>query len=48
MSPKDTAGMANSEDPDQTAPQGLHCLPKTTCLKTEEDHCGTCQIFLKS
>ena len=23
---KDANGIANSEDPDQTAPQGLHCL----------------------
>ena len=39
MCPKDVEGMANSVDPDQTAPQeqsdlGLHCLPRTVCLKT--------------
>ena len=31
MSPNDADGMANSVDPDQTAPQsdqGLHCLPR--------------------
>ena len=31
MSPNDADGMANSLDPDQTAPQsdlGLHCLPR--------------------
>ena len=27
-------GIANSEDPDQTAPLGLHCLPRPICLKT--------------
>ena len=36
MSPNDADGMANSVDPDQTAPQeqsdlGLHCLPQA-CL----------------
>ena len=34
--PKHAAGMANSEDPDQTAPKEqsdvcLHCLPKPIC-----------------
>ena len=34
MSPKDVEGLANSEDPDKTAPRGavcdlgLHCLPR--------------------
>ena len=42
-SPNDADGMANSVDPDQTAPQsdlGLHCLPRHICLKTS-DHYGT-------
>ena len=38
MSPNDADGMANSIDPDQTAPQqadlGLHCLPRHICLET--------------
>ena len=43
MSPKDADRMANSVDPDQTAPlggaeeqsdQGLHCLPRQICPKT--------------
>ena len=35
MSPKDADGMANSEDPDQTAPDlGLHCLPRHIRPKT--------------
>ena len=31
--PKDATGIANSEDPDQTAPSdlGLHCLPRHMC-----------------
>ena len=39
MSPKDADGMANSVDPDQTAPReeqsdlGLHCLPRPICPK---------------
>ena len=33
MSPKNADGMANSIDPDQTAPQGLHCLPRPVCPK---------------
>ena len=31
--PNDANGIANSEDPDQTAPLGLHCLPKLTVQK---------------
>ena len=34
---KNANGIANSEDPDQTAPQsdlGLHCLPRPVCPKT--------------
>ena len=31
--------MANSEDPDQQSDLGLHCLPKSVCLKIK-DHCG--------
>ena len=36
---KDANGIANSEDSDQTAPQGqsdlgLHCLPRPVCPKT--------------
>ena len=31
---KDANGIANSEEPDQTAPLGLHCLPKNVCPKT--------------
>ena len=35
MSPKDADRMANSVDPDQTAPDlGLHCLPRPVCRKT--------------
>ena len=37
MSPNDADGMANSVDPDQTAPQsdlGLHYLPRPVCPKT--------------
>ena len=38
MSPNDADGMANSVDPDQTAPLetdlGLHCLPRPICPKT--------------
>ena len=39
MSPNDADGMANSVDPDQTAPlgavwSGLHCLPRHICSKT--------------
>ena len=30
---KDANGIANSEDPDQTAPLGLHCLPRPICPK---------------
>ena len=42
---KDANGIANSEDPDQTAPKeqsdlGLHCLPRPICPKTL-DHYGT-------
>ena len=42
MSLKDAHGMANSVDPDQTAPLGLHCLPN--CSKTE-DHYSTMLKF---
>ena len=31
---KDANGIANSEDPDQTAPLGRHCLPRPICPKT--------------
>ena len=31
--PKGADGMANSVDPDQTAPLGLHCSPTTVCPK---------------
>ena len=39
MCPEDADGMANSVDPDQTAPLGavpvgLHCLPRPICQKT--------------
>ena len=39
MHPKDTEGIANSVDPDQTAPKeqsdlGLHCLLRPVCPKT--------------
>ena len=34
MSPNDADGMASSVDPDQTAPLGLHCLPRPVCPKT--------------
>ena len=44
MCSKDADGMANSVDPDQTAPLGaaleeqsdlsLHCLPRPVCPKT--------------
>ena len=44
MHPKDAEGIANSVDPDQTAPLGavleeqsdlgLHCLPRPICPKT--------------
>ena len=40
MSPNDADRMANSIDPDQTAPDlGLHCLPRHICPKTL-DHYG--------
>ena len=33
--PKGADGMANSVDPDKTAPDlGLHCLPGPVCKKT--------------
>ena len=38
-SPNDANRMANSVDPDQTAPLGLHCLPRHICPKTL-DHYG--------
>ena len=31
--PDQTAPLGNSEDPDQTAPLGLHCLPRPICPK---------------
>ena len=39
MCPEDADGMANSVDPDQTAPLGavsvgLHCLSRPICPKT--------------
>ena len=35
MSPNDADGMANSVDPDQTAPDlGLHCFSRPVCPKT--------------
>ena len=38
MCTKDADGMADSADPDQTAPLGLdlglHCLPRPVCVKT--------------
>ena len=42
MSPDDADSMANSADPDQTAPLGqqsdlgLHCLPRHICPKTKD------------
>ena len=33
MSPNDADGMANSVDPDQIAPLGLHCLPRPILSK---------------
>ena len=39
MGPKDVHRMANSVDPDQSD-LGLHCLPRTVCLKTK-GHYGT-------
>ena len=45
ISPKDADRMANSADPDQTAPEqsdlGLHCLPRPVYPKTW-DHYGRC------
>ena len=40
FSQKDANGIANSEDTDQTAPLGLHCLLRPICPKTY-DHYGT-------
>ena len=40
VSPNNADGMANSVDPDQTAPLGLHYLPRNFCPKTL-DHYGT-------
>ena len=41
MHSKDVEGIANSVDPDQTAPDpGQHCLPTPICQKTC-DHNGT-------
>ena len=38
---KDANGIANSGDPDQTAPlgAGLHCLPSPICPKTTVHDC---------
>ena len=47
MHPKDANSIANSEDPDQTAPQsdlGLQYLPRPICPKTY-DHYGISNIF---
>ena len=33
MHPKDEARIANSVDPDQQSDLGLHCLPRSICLK---------------
>ena len=43
MGQKDADGMANSVDPDQTAPQeqfdvGIHCLPRSVSLKTYDQY----------
>ena len=47
MHPNDAEGIANSVDPDQTAPEqsdlGLHCLPRPICLKTW-DHYRNCNF----
>ena len=32
--PKDAAGIANSVDPEEQSDLGLHCLPRSVCLKT--------------
>ena len=44
----DANGIANIEDPDQTAPLGLglHCLPIPVCPKTK-DHYGTFPVVFK-
>ena len=34
IGPKDVDRIANSVDPDQTAPLGLHSLPRPACPKT--------------
>ena len=49
MCPKDAEGIANSVDPDQTAPEeqsdlGLHYLPRSTCPKTY-DHYGIVNLY---
>ena len=48
---KDVNGIANSVDPDQTAPKeqsdlGLHCLPRPICPKTY-DHYGYSFSYMK-
>ena len=43
MGPNDADGMTNSVDPDQTAPLGLHCLPRHSC-PTPKDHNGNFDI----
>ena len=47
MSPDDTDDMANNVEPEKTAPLfqeqsdlAIHCLPRTACPKTWEDHYG--------
>ena len=47
MHPKDAEGIANSVDPDQTAPPlGLHCLPTPVCPKTWENYGMTASVGL--
>ena len=49
MPQKDATQIADSEDPDQTAPLGeqsdleLHCMPRTVCKKP--DHCSIFVLF---
>ena len=48
MCPKDADGVANSVDPDHTAPSdlGLHCLPRTVCPNSYNHICfGMRKIF---
>ena len=50
MSLNDSDGMADSVDPDQTAPsdQSLHCLPRPVCLKTGLFWCWPSKYAYKS